>query len=327
MSDRYQASTAFLEAPAPAGIKGSFANLGSDHPGIHSPRWRTARGCSSPRASFSTQRHPRALAPRPPRPAGRGVMFGVSGGPHTGKRQTFLVNDLGYANCDWLSTGLSPDLNCVMTGSFRRDHAGCMKLLAPAWVARAPSRLRRGREHICASSRYMTADQLRWQVASGRWQKPARGVVVAQSGPLTYRQALGKLCCAGPRAALAGLTAARLDGSKGFDDKAHWLRRQFTCLFPPDTSAAPRHLALSRSRTTLERSRRRTYTRSGSRGVPGSHALCSTRPRGCQPNVARWRSWRQASSSDWSVPGTLAKLLTGCARSTVASSSGRPSAT
>lgn len=67
---------------------------------------------------------------------------------------------------------------------------------------------------------YMTEDQLRWQISSGRWQKPARGVVVTQSGPLTYRQALwAALLRAGPRAALAGLTAARLDGFKGFDDK------------------------------------------------------------------------------------------------------------
>jgi hypothetical protein len=68
--------------------------------------------------------------------------------------------------------------------------------------------------------RFMTRSQLRWQIASGRWQKPARGVVIAQSGPLTDRQLLrATLLRAGPRACLAGLTAARLDGLKGFDDK------------------------------------------------------------------------------------------------------------
>jgi hypothetical protein len=67
---------------------------------------------------------------------------------------------------------------------------------------------------------FMTESQLRWQVASGRWQKAARGVVVAQSGPLTDRQLLrAALLRAGPQASLAGLTAARLDGLKGFDDK------------------------------------------------------------------------------------------------------------
>jgi hypothetical protein len=67
---------------------------------------------------------------------------------------------------------------------------------------------------------FMTESQLRWQETSGRWQKPARGVVVAQSGPLTDRQLLrAALLRAGPQASLAGLTAARLDGLKGFDDK------------------------------------------------------------------------------------------------------------
>jgi len=67
--------------------------------------------------------------------------------------------------------------------------------------------------------KFMTEDQLRWRVTSGRWQKPARGVVVAQSGPLTDRQLLrAALLRAGPQAALAGLTAARLDGLRGFND-------------------------------------------------------------------------------------------------------------
>jgi hypothetical protein len=66
----------------------------------------------------------------------------------------------------------------------------------------------------------MTEGQLRWQITSGRWQKPARGVVVSQSGPLTDTQLLrAVLLRAGPQATLAGLTAARLDGLKGFDDK------------------------------------------------------------------------------------------------------------
>jgi hypothetical protein len=65
--------------------------------------------------------------------------------------------------------------------------------------------------------RYMTQKQLRCRMSSGRWQKPSRGVVIAQSGPLTDRQILRvALHWAGPRSALAGLTAARLDGFKGF---------------------------------------------------------------------------------------------------------------
>jgi very-short-patch-repair endonuclease len=66
----------------------------------------------------------------------------------------------------------------------------------------------------------LTYGQLRWQIDSGRWQRPCKGVVVAQSGPLTDRQALRvALLRAGPAAALAGLTAARLDGFTGFGDK------------------------------------------------------------------------------------------------------------
>ena len=62
--------------------------------------------------------------------------------------------------------------------------------------------------------------QLRWQIYSGRWQRPCKGVVVAQSGPLTDRQALRvALLRAGPAAALAGLTAARLDGFTAFGDQ------------------------------------------------------------------------------------------------------------
>src|ERR1700722_3141049 len=81
--------------------------------------------------------------------------------------------------------------------------------------------------------RFMSEDQLRWKIASGRWQKPSRGVVVAQSGPLTERQALRvALLRAGPRSALAGLTAARLDGFKGFDDKAPFADRPIHLLVP-----------------------------------------------------------------------------------------------
>lgn len=74
---------------------------------------------------------------------------------------------------------------------------------------------------IATALKYMTRGELRWKIDSGRWQKPSRGVVVAQSGPLTDRQILrATLLRAGPRAVLAGLTAARLDGLTGFGDKA-----------------------------------------------------------------------------------------------------------
>jgi very-short-patch-repair endonuclease len=60
---------------------------------------------------------------------------------------------------------------------------------------------------------------VRWRVESGRWQRPCRGVVVTHSGPLSSDQILWVvLLGAGTGAALAGLTAARIDGLTGFDD-------------------------------------------------------------------------------------------------------------
>jgi very-short-patch-repair endonuclease len=68
--------------------------------------------------------------------------------------------------------------------------------------------------------KYLTYSEIRWRIACGRWQRPCKGVLVTQSGPLTDRQALRvALLRAGPTAALAGLTAARLDGFTGFGDK------------------------------------------------------------------------------------------------------------
>ena len=63
----------------------------------------------------------------------------------------------------------------------------------------------------------MSPKELRWRVTSGRWQRPCRGIIVAHSGPLTERQRLWvAVLWAGPGGALAGLTAAALDGLEGF---------------------------------------------------------------------------------------------------------------
>src|SRR5690348_5329144 len=73
---------------------------------------------------------------------------------------------------------------------------------------------------VGAATKYLTSDALRWRVSSGRWQQPCRGIVVAQSGPLTEIQSLRiAVLWAGPGAALARLTAARLDGFSGFSDR------------------------------------------------------------------------------------------------------------
>lgn len=61
--------------------------------------------------------------------------------------------------------------------------------------------------------------KVRWQLRTGAWQAPRRGVVVLHSGPLTPKQRhRSDLLAAGRGAVLAGLTAAALDGLKGFDD-------------------------------------------------------------------------------------------------------------
>jgi hypothetical protein len=81
--------------------------------------------------------------------------------------------------------------------------------------------------------RHLTQKQLRCRVSSGRWQQPIRGVAIAQSGPLTDGQLLRVAQLrAGPRSALAGLTAARLDGFNGFDDKAPVADRPIYLLIP-----------------------------------------------------------------------------------------------
>ena len=69
-----------------------------------------------------------------------------------------------------------------------------------------------------AALRHMSEDQLRWKIASGRWQKPVRASLSPSRGPSRPATAPGHLLTAGP-AVLAGLTAARLDGLSGFNDK------------------------------------------------------------------------------------------------------------
>jgi len=61
---------------------------------------------------------------------------------------------------------------------------------------------------------------VRWRLASGRWQLAEARVLVTQSGPLTEEQRLWvSVLAAGEGAVLAGLTAARLDGLAGFEDR------------------------------------------------------------------------------------------------------------
>ena len=65
---------------------------------------------------------------------------------------------------------------------------------------------------------YLTEDIVRGRVARGLWQRPCRGVVVAHNGPLTVEQReWAAVLAAGRSALLAGATAARVSGLRGYE--------------------------------------------------------------------------------------------------------------
>ena len=75
---------------------------------------------------------------------------------------------------------------------------------------------------------------LRNRLAQGRWQRPARGVVVAHNGPLTRPQRIWiGLLAAGEGALCAGMTAATLDGLRGNESA------QIHLLVPADRRIVP----------------------------------------------------------------------------------------
>jgi uncharacterized protein DUF559 len=93
---------------------------------------------------------------------------------------------------------------------------------------------------------FLSKGELRWRIASGRWQNPCRGVVVTHSGPLTQQQMLRAVLLRwGPRAALAGLTAAWLDGFTGFGDKVSFTDRPVYLLTPSGSKQRPAPLGLN----------------------------------------------------------------------------------
>lgn len=60
---------------------------------------------------------------------------------------------------------------------------------------------------------------IRAQLDAGRWQRPARKVLVLHNGPLTYEQRLWVALLASPKgSALGGITAATADDLQGFTD-------------------------------------------------------------------------------------------------------------
>lgn len=89
----------------------------------------------------------------------------------------------------------------------------------PQWIAEQLE-LQCGVLVMSAAVRWIGRSAVRWRLASGRWQQPCRRVVVTHTGPLTTGQWLwaAVLAC-GTDAVLGGLTAARLDGLTGFDER------------------------------------------------------------------------------------------------------------
>ena len=90
---------------------------------------------------------------------------------------------------------------------------------APGWVAEMLERQRGVLTTACAVG-WVGWPGLRWRIETGRWQRPCRGVVVTHSGPVSGDQMLWVVVLGAGRAAtLAGLTAARMGGLRGFEDE------------------------------------------------------------------------------------------------------------
>ncbi|HEX6077058.1 MAG TPA: DUF559 domain-containing protein [Micromonosporaceae bacterium] len=65
---------------------------------------------------------------------------------------------------------------------------------------------------------HFTEAVVRHRVVGGRWQSPCHGVVVAHNGPLTTEQReWAAVLAAGPGVTLAGVTAARRRGLRGYE--------------------------------------------------------------------------------------------------------------
>jgi very-short-patch-repair endonuclease len=102
-----------------------------------------------------------------------------------------------------------------------------------------------GVTEVGAVKQYLTRDALSWRIKSGRWQRPCRGIIVAQPGLVTHAQALWIVVLwAGAGAALAGLTAASLDGLQGFTDQRQLAQRPVHVLLPASCSLGKQRPAL-----------------------------------------------------------------------------------
>ena len=72
---------------------------------------------------------------------------------------------------------------------------------------------------LAEAARVYSHSHIRAELNAGRWQRPARRVLVLHNGPLTYEQRIWVALLASPKgSALGGITAATIDGLKGFTD-------------------------------------------------------------------------------------------------------------
>jgi hypothetical protein len=78
----------------------------------------------------------------------------------------------------------------------------------------------RGVVTVASAAALLGSPVVRWRLDSGRWQRPCRGVLITHSGPVSREEALwAAVLGAGRQAVLGGLSAARLDGLAGFEDR------------------------------------------------------------------------------------------------------------
>lgn len=92
----------------------------------------------------------------------------------------------------------------------------------------------------------MSAGAVRQRIKNGLWQMPLPDVVLTRPGPLTTRQQReAALLWAGPDAALAGETAAAIDGLRGYpDDRVHVMAHTDSGLRSRDFAVVHRTLLL-----------------------------------------------------------------------------------
>jgi hypothetical protein len=87
---------------------------------------------------------------------------------------------------------------------------------------------------VPTAMKFLSRDEIRWRVESGRWQRTARGILVTHSGPITAGQAYRiAQMWAGPGAVIGGFTAARLDGLTWFAGNRGETGERIDLLLPP----------------------------------------------------------------------------------------------